>query len=235
MLHHGSIIVRLKVFLINKSELSAQLPQIDLQPTDPNMDQHKVTREKLIALLAKVDEMRQQRAQLLTRLQLSLKDDDPTQIIAANQNDINPQAFFAQNLQKHSQLTQYIQQNLLAQENILRALAECNASYAQERQRLTGASQERTNMIDRLVGSYQRVDELCEKGRKGVSYFETLAREPLRDLIKDVKEFCEWSKKQKQSVAATKRPMQPPRLPVKPNEMRSNGLIKYFRTIEGFI
>lgn len=192
--------------------MSSKLPQIDLEPSGTNVDQLKSTREKLVSLLDKVNEMRQQRTQLVNRLQLSLKEDDPTETIAANQNEIEPQTFFAKSLQKHDQLTQYIKQNLLAQENILRALAESNASYALERQRLNDASKQRNQAIERLIASYNRVDELCEKARKGVAYFESLAREPLKELVKDTREFCEWSKRQKQPPPTIpKRQIQPPR------------------------
>lgn len=193
--------------------MSTKLPQIELDPSGTNVEQLKTTREKLVSLLGKVDEMRQQRVQLVNRLQLSLKEDDPTQTIAANQNEIEPQAFFAKSLQKHSQLTQYIQQNLLAQENILRALAESNASYALERQRLNEACQQRNQAIERLIASYNRVDELCEKARKGVSYFEALSREPLKELVKDTKEFCDWSKRQKQAPRRPAPVPPPPKMP----------------------
>ena len=196
--------------------MSAQLPQIEIEstnkPDEPTTEETlKGTRDKLTSLLAKVDEMRQQRDQLVQRLQLALKDDDPTQTIAANQNEIEPQAFFAKSLQKHEQLSQYIRQNLLAQENILRALTEANASYAAERLRIVEASKRRDEAVERLVASYHRVDELCEKARKGVAFFESLSRGPLEELLRDTKLFWEWSKKQKQAAVAAKRPQPPPR------------------------
>lgn len=221
--------LKISIFLLNnefQSELSAKLPQIELEPQNGggggvNLDQLQSTREKLATLLGKVEEMREQRAQLVNRLQLSLKDDDPTQAIAATQNDVgtDPHAFFAKCLLKHGQLVQYIQQNLVAQENILRALTDANASYAVERQRLVEASRQRDDAIERLVASYRRVDELCEKARKGVAYFDALAREPLRELVRDVKEFCEWSKRQRASSTTKKPAPSVPQPPPRPSAL----------------
>ncbi len=70
--------------------------------------------------------MKAQRAELLTRLQRALAEDDLTREIAATQNELAAESssseFFRQHLAKHQQLATYLQQNLAAQDNILRAV-----------------------------------------------------------------------------------------------------------------
>jgi len=114
------------------NELSERLPAI--QPI--NDDESKQIRDKLISLLAKVEEMKTQREQLLKRFQAAIQEDDITKMIASKQNEISsPNDFFGEQLKKHDQLVVYLQQNLQAQDNILRALAESNAFFASDRRK----------------------------------------------------------------------------------------------------
>ena len=155
------------------SELSGKLPSIDesvLGGGGGNNEEANAVREKLTTIVAKVDEMRQQRAQLLNRLKLSIQDDDLTKVIASRQQDVQTDeaGFFREQLKKHQELKVYLEQNLSAQDNILRALAESNAAYAVERRRMQEASRERAQFIENLILSYQSVDELIEKASKVV-------------------------------------------------------------------
>ena len=49
------------------------------------------------------------------------------------------QSFFKEELKKHDQLVTYLNQNMAAQENILRAVTEANAQYAPIRKATTEA------------------------------------------------------------------------------------------------
>lgn len=143
--------------------------------------------------------MKSQREELVKRFQRAIQGDDLTKTIASHQNDItNPEQFFQDQLKKHDQLVTYLQQNLQAQDNILRALADSNALFTTDRKAILGATQQRNAFIDGLVFSYQSVNELIEKANRGVTFFENL-NEPLKTLLKDAKEFCEKSREERQA------------------------------------
>jgi hypothetical protein len=92
----------------------------------------------------------------------------------------------------------YLLQNIQAQDNILRALAESNASFTSDKQKILNATQARNAFIENLIFSYESVNDLIEKARKGTAYFETL-NEPMRKLYDEVKEFCSKSKQEREN------------------------------------
>ncbi len=191
----NSIIKNLQILSLPLNELSDKLPAIE----QINDEESKQIRDKLVSLLAKVEEMKTQREQLFKRLQAALQDDDLTKLIASKQNDItNTSEFFAEQLKKHDQLQVYLQQNLQAQDNILRALAESNASFASDRKKILDATQQRNSFIDSLVFSYDSIGDLCEKANKGVIFFHNL-KQPLNELLNDVKEFCSKFKQEREA------------------------------------
>ena len=191
----SSIIKNLQVLSLPLNELSDKLPLIE----QINDEESKQIRDKLISLLAKVEEMKAQREQLYKRFQAAILEDDITKLIASKQNDIqNTAEFFKEQLKKHDQLVVYLQQNLQAQDNILRALADSNASFASDRKKILEATQQRNAFIDSLVLSYQSINELIDKSNKGVSFFQNLNK-PLNDLLKNVKDFCTKSKQEREN------------------------------------
>lgn len=208
----NSVLINLQLLNLPLAELSEKLPKIE----PINNEESKVIRDKLLTLLAKVDEMKTQRVQLLNRLQRAIQEDDLTRTIASHQNEIKDEKeFFQEQLKKHEQLLTYLQQNLQAQDNILRALADANASFASDRKKILDATQERNAFIDNLVFSFQSINELCDKANKGIGFFEKL-NEPLKQLFNDVKEFCtkqklEKEKKVKQHINPRLIPPSPPK------------------------
>ncbi len=92
----------------------------------------------------------------------------------------------------------YLLQNIQAQDNILRALAESNASFTSDKQKILNATQARNAFIENLIFSYESVNDLIEKARKGIAYFETL-NEPMRKLYDEVREFCSKSKQEREN------------------------------------
>lgn len=159
----------------------------------------KEIRDKLVSLLEKVEEMKSQRQELSKRFQRAIQDDDLTKVIASRQNEIsNPSEFFQEQLKKHEQLITYLNQNLQAQDNILRALADANASFTTDRQQILKATQQRNAFIDGLVFSYQSSNDLIEQSKKGVLFYENLHK-TLNTLLKDVLEFCKKSEEERKS------------------------------------
>ena len=166
------------------TDLTAKLPAIE----QLNDEESKQVREKLVTLLAKVKEMKDQREELTKRFLRAIKEDDLTKVIASHQNEIGENAgeFFKGHLKKHEQLTTYLLQNIQAQDNILRALAEANAAFTSEKQKILSATQARNAFVDELILSYQSVADLSEKSRRGVTYFEGLS-DTIGKLFDEVK------------------------------------------------
>ena len=92
----------------------------------------------------------------------------------------------------------YLLQNIQAQDNILRALAESNASFTSDKQKILDATKARNSFIDNLIFSYESVSDLMEKGQKGIAYFVTL-NEPVKKLYDEVKDFCFKSKQEREN------------------------------------
>ena len=179
----GSISKNLEILLLPLTELTEKLPIVE-EVEDVG------AKEKLVSLLGKVDEMRSQRLELFSRLQKALHDDDLTKSIAGKQNEIEkPEEFFSEQLKKHESLVSYLQQNLTAQENILRALAEANAAFAADRKKILDATQQRNAFIDGLVFSYQSARDLVDKAEKGLAFFNKLSQS-IEALKKETAEFC---------------------------------------------
>lgn len=67
-----------------------------------------------------------------------------------------------------------IEQNLAAQDNILRALTEANAAYAPTRQQASDLLAAREVRVSELLTSHRALDELLGKGKQGVSFYNKL-------------------------------------------------------------
>jgi len=219
----NSIMKSLQVLSLPLAEITDTLPKIEAI----NDEESKTIKEKLVALIDKVDEMKAQRQELFKRLQQAIHQDDLTKTIAAHQNEITTShdEFFSEQLKKHEQLVTYLTQNLNAQDNILRALADANAQFTVDRKKILEATQQRNASIDNLVFSYQSVGELIEKANKGVVFFETL-NTPMRQLLKDVKEFCAKSETEREATRNMMARFSNPNVPVSS---------KPFGQVSGFI
>jgi tyrosine-protein phosphatase non-receptor type 23 len=124
-------------------------------------------------LIGKVDEMRKQRIVLEQQLRDSIHSDDITkQLVIKKDQDL--ETVFIEELQKHDKITQILDQNLLAQENIIRALTEANANYAETRKRTVLIMKRRDRVIENLLSSYEAYDELLEKVNKGIEFYTKL-------------------------------------------------------------
>lgn len=123
------------------------------------MPNNEAVVKELSHLLDKVEEMKKQRQMLHSHLRDALQKDDITrQIVTRNKGEdlqvcmhsrvvstqcmINMalanfifclQAFFATELKKHDQEVSLLEQNLTAQDNILKALTQANARFAETR------------------------------------------------------------------------------------------------------
>lgn len=126
--------------------------------------------QNLKRILAKVQEMREQRLSLEQQLrELIQKDDITASLVTTEHSEIQvvgvegctsglptwcgrvlsvcslslilPQKLFEEQLKKYDQLRVYLEQNLAAQDNVLRALTEANVQYAAVRRVLSELDQ----------------------------------------------------------------------------------------------
>jgi tyrosine-protein phosphatase non-receptor type 23 len=96
--------------------------------------------QRLRKVANKVDEMRKQRCQLIERLRMDLDDDDITKK-ALTERELDPGKLFELELKKHDKNRELIEQNLRAQENILKALTEANANFADYRRQIVATNE----------------------------------------------------------------------------------------------
>ncbi|MGH0130712.1 UNVERIFIED_CONTAM: hypothetical protein FKN15_026560 [Acipenser sinensis] len=109
--------------------LSAALPSPELTEEDAAVLQ------SMKRILGKVQEMRDQRQSLEKQLRdLIHKDDITSALVTTERSEMKK--LFEEQLKKYEQVKVYIDQNLAAQENILKALTEANVQYASVRKGL---------------------------------------------------------------------------------------------------
>ena len=119
--------------------------------------------------MAKVDEMRAQRHQLYEELREDILKDDITKSLSVNKSK-SQSDLFQKEIEKHEAKKRVIQQNLLAQENILQAMTDINAKYVDTRRIVSDLLKAREEMVESLVASYYAYDDLLVKAAKGLEF-----------------------------------------------------------------
>lgn len=97
---------------------------------------------------------------------------------------------FEEQLKKYEQVKVYIDQNLAAQENILKALTEANVQYASVRKGLSQTEQQWNSTVQGLVGSYEAYEDLIKKSQEGKEFYEDLEAKASR-LLERAKNLCQ--------------------------------------------
>lgn len=100
------------------------------------------------------------------------------------------QRVFEEQLKKYEQVKVYIEQNLAAQENILRALMEANVQYASVRKGLSHTEQRWNSTVQTLVASYEAYEDLMKKSQEGKEFYEDLEAKASR-LLERAKGLCQ--------------------------------------------
>ena len=124
-------------------------------------------------MVQKVDEMRNQRHQLYEELRQEILNDDITKSLSVQQAK-NQSDLFQREIEKHNAKKRVIQQNLVAQDNILHAMTETNAIYAETRRVVSDLLRARDEMVSSLVASYYAYDDLLVKAAKGLEFYAKL-------------------------------------------------------------
>lgn len=156
----------LKILAQPLSALKSQVPQAD--PIDD------VTRKELKTLLDKVEEMKRQRDDLFhdLREQILNKDDITAQLITHGDKDV--EELFKKELKKYSQSVNIIEQNLVAQGNILKALTDTYAKHAMTLKSYNDTKLKRDQFYSSLVGSFDVYEDLMSKSVKGLDFYKKL-------------------------------------------------------------
>ncbi|XP_008828869.1 tyrosine-protein phosphatase non-receptor type 23 isoform X2 [Nannospalax galili] len=148
-------------------QVRAALPTPALTPED------KAVLQNLKRILAKVQEMRDQRVSLEQQLrELIQKDDITASLVTTDHSEMKK--LFEEQLKKYDQLRVYLEQNLAAQDNVLRALTEANVQYAAVRRVLSELDQKWNSTLQTLVASYEAYEDLMKKSQEGKDFYADL-------------------------------------------------------------
>ncbi|XP_054720736.1 tyrosine-protein phosphatase non-receptor type 23-like [Uloborus diversus] len=151
-------------------ELAESLPSLASIKTPENVQ----IMEQFNHLIAKVDEMQKQRQYLEQQLRNALLADDITKRLVTMDKKEDLQHTFDEELKKHNEILTYLDQNLTAQDNILCALTEANAHYADTRKAIAEVKHRRNDMVKSLISSFDAYDDLVAKAKTGLEFYKKL-------------------------------------------------------------
>ncbi|XP_022211200.2 tyrosine-protein phosphatase non-receptor type 23 isoform X1 [Drosophila obscura] len=193
---------------VNNLKILAR-PLQEIQQLMPKLSSELNTAEifkdvKLV--LNKVNEMKAQRAQFHADLRIAINEDDITGKVIAHGGQEGLQALFVAEMAKHDRITQLLDQNLLAQQNILQALTENYAKAAPVLKTLQDVKQKREHFYSSLAASYDVYEDLLAKSAKGLEFYKKLAGniQKLLSRFKSARDVQSEERQQRmQSVRAT--------------------------------
>ncbi|GFT54198.1 tyrosine-protein phosphatase non-receptor type 23 [Nephila pilipes] len=168
-------------------------------------------------LVDKVEEMRKQRQYLEQQLRDSLMSDDITKNLVTMKKKEDLQQTFAEELKKHDEVITYLDQNLSAQDNILCALTEANAHYAETRKSMSEITHQRQEMVNALINSFEAYDDLVSKGKKGLEFYQKLQTNVTR-LLTRVRSVTKVQDEERSQIAEAelRKGSKMPRVPTMP-------------------
>ncbi|CAL2027317.1 unnamed protein product [Caenorhabditis brenneri] len=124
-------------------------------------------------MVAKVEEMQKQRHDFLVELAAELKADDiATKLMGTNET--GAEAIMATEITKHATRQSAIRLNVTAQEAILRAFADANADFHEERTEMSRKKQEYDRKVNELCASYEVYRDVARKCEEGEAFFRQL-------------------------------------------------------------
>lgn len=171
------------------AEVQAAIPthSIEIDPTLLNETR---------MLLNKVNEMRVQRAQLYAQLNENIQNDDITaRLIAWGENDVDK--LFKTELAKHEKLIAIIEQNMVAQQNILKSFTDAYAKCAHFIKSVAETKHKRDIFFSSLIASYDVYDDLLGKSLKGLEFYKKLQNN-IHKLGARVRSACEVQDEERQ-------------------------------------
>ncbi|XP_038664782.1 tyrosine-protein phosphatase non-receptor type 23 isoform X1 [Scyliorhinus canicula] len=190
-------------------------------PTPTVSDEEKGILQNMKRILLKVEEMRDQRSSLIQQLRDTIqKDDITTTLVTTDHSEMKK--LFEEQLKKYDQLKVYIDQNLAAQENILKALTDANVKYAAVRKTLTEAEHKWNMTIQMLVASYEAYEDLMKKSQEGKEFYADLENKVTR-LLDKMKDICKSQEDQRHLMLEQELKKKPPPRPTAPKPLRKTS------------
>lgn len=192
-------------------QVRAALPTPALTPED------KAVLQNLKRILAKVQEMRDQRVSLEQQLrELIQKDDITASLVTTDHSEMKK--LFEEQLKKYDQLRVYLEQNLAAQDNVLRALTEANVQYAAVRRVLSELDQKWNSTLQTLVASYEAYEDLMKKSQEGKDFYADLESK-VAALLERAQSTCQAREVARQQLLDRELKKKPPPRPTAPKPM----------------
>ncbi|XP_030122800.4 tyrosine-protein phosphatase non-receptor type 23 [Taeniopygia guttata] len=183
-------------------------------PTPALSDEDKQVLQNLKRILAKVQEMRDQRMSLEQQLrEMIQKDDITTSLVTADRSEMKK--LFEEQLKKYDQLKVYLEQNLAAQENVLKALTDANVKYAAVRKALAEVEHKWNTTVQTLVASYEAYEDLMKKSQEGKDFYTDLEGKAAK-LLERARAACQASEAHRQQLLERELKKQPPPRPTAP-------------------
>uniref|UniRef100_G3UGF5 Protein tyrosine phosphatase non-receptor type 23 n=1 Tax=Loxodonta africana TaxID=9785 RepID=G3UGF5_LOXAF len=202
--------------------LSGPLDQVRAAlPTPALTAEDKAVLQNLKRILAKVQEMRDQRVSLEQQLrELIQKDDITASLVTTDHSEIKilPQKLFEEQLKKYDQLRVYLEQNLAAQDNVLRALTEANVQYAAVRRVLSELDHKWNSTLQTLVASYEAYEDLMKKSQEGKDFYADLESK-VATLLERAQSTCQAREAARQQLLDRELKKKPPPRPTAPKPL----------------
>ncbi|XP_006893014.1 PREDICTED: tyrosine-protein phosphatase non-receptor type 23 [Elephantulus edwardii] len=198
--------------------LSGPLDQVRAAlPTPALFPEDKAVLQNLKRILAKVQEMRDQRVSLEQQLrELIQKDDITASLVTTDHSEMKK--LFEEQLKKYDQLRVYLEQNLAAQDNVLRALTEANVQYAAVRRVLSELDQKWNSTLQTLVASYEAYEDLMKKSQEGKDFYADLESK-VAALLERAQSTCQAREAARQQLLDRELKKKPPPRPTAPKPL----------------
>ncbi|TSK20078.1 Tyrosine-protein phosphatase non-receptor type 23 [Bagarius yarrelli] len=165
-------------------------------------------------ILGKVQEMKDQRNSLEKQLRELIQQDDITAALVTTER-ADMKRLFEEQLKKYEQVKVYIDQNLAAQENILKALTDANVQYATVRKGLAETEHKWNSTVQMLVASYEAYEDLMKKSQEGKEFYEDLEAKSSR-LLERAKSICKTRDEERQAILEKELQKKVPQRPTAP-------------------
>uniref|UniRef100_A0A803U109 Tyrosine-protein phosphatase non-receptor type 23 n=1 Tax=Anolis carolinensis TaxID=28377 RepID=A0A803U109_ANOCA len=205
----------MNLHISNLRLLSGPLEQVRAALPSPSLtEEDQQVMQNLKRILSKVQEMKDQRVSLEQQLrEMIQKDDITTSLVTTDRSEMKK--LFEEQLKKYDQIKVYLEQNLAAQENILKALTEANVKYATVRKALSEVEHKWNTTLQSLVASYEAYEDLMKKSQEGKDFYADLESKVAK-LLEKGRVACKAAEAARQQALAKEAKLRPPPRPTTP-------------------
>lgn len=187
----------LKILSLSLAQINQQIPSIEFP--NANINEDHIT--EMEALLAKVDEMKKQRAMLWAQFHDAVKNDDITARLVTCTPQFTKEQLFEEEIGKHRNQAAVIEQNMTAQDNILKALVDAYARFTPTRRYIQDVLTRRAHMLSSLNVSFDTYADLLAKANKGLEFYTKLETN-VSKLLQRIKSTCKVQDEEREQILA---------------------------------